>query len=242
MPKSIYEEIFQDLKDKIETRKYQYGTLLPSENELTKTYHCSRNTLRRAVAKLTAIGYTQPIHGKGVHIIYNQTRFPQSFFDFNSIKGLGQAAREHGFTVTNKILNFTELTVNKQLSEKSGFEENTDVYFIQRLRSVDGIAKMIDTTLLCKKQFPDLAPESLSDSLFDYIEKEAGMTIQTVKRCVTMERTTPLDEKYLCLDGYNCLAVITSYVYNSEGIQFEYTESRNRPDLFAFSTVVSKNS
>ena len=101
---------------------------------------------------------------------------------------------------------------------------------------------MIDTTLLCKKQFPDLAPESLSDSLFDYIEKEAGMTIQTVKRCVTMERTTPLDEKYLCLDGYNCLAVITSYVYNSEGIQFEYTESRNRPDLFAFSTVVSKNS
>ena len=49
------------------------------------------------------------------------------------------------------------------------------------------------------------------------------------------------DEKYLDLDDYNCLAVITSHVFNAEGIQVEYTISRNRPDIFAFNSVVNRN-
>ncbi len=132
------------------------------------------------------------------------------------------------------------LLVDKRLAVKSCFEENTPVFYIQRLRSVDGVPKMIDNTLLRKDLFPDLTEDALHGSLFKYIE-ESGTTIQTVKRIVTIERTTPFDEKYLNLDGYNCMALITSHVYNSDGVQFEYTESRNRPDTFAFSTVVSKN-
>ena len=240
MPKSIYEEIFKDLKEKIETQKYKSETLLPSENELTQIYNCSRNTLRRAISMLTQLGYTQPIHGRGVNIIYTPPSMPRQFFDLTTIKGLCQAGEENGFKVTNSVLTFTDLTIDSCLSVKSGFEENTEVFYIQRLRSVDGTAKMIDNTLLRKDLFPDLTEDVLQGSLFRFIE-ESGITIQTVKRSVTIEKTTPIDEKYLSLDGYNCMALITSHVYNTDGIQFEYTESRNRPDTFAFSTVVSRN-
>ncbi len=240
MPKSIYEEIFQDLKNKMETQEYKSETLLPSENELTQIYNCSRNTLRRAISKLTSLGYTQPIHGRGVNIIYTPPSNKRQFFDLTTIKGLCQAGEENGFTVENRIITFTELTVDARLSRKSGFEENTVVYYIQRLRSIDGVTKMIDNTLLRKDLFADLTEEKLKGSLFRFIE-ESGTTIQTVKRSVTIERTTPFDEKYLSLDGYNCMVLITSHVYNTDGIQFEYTESRNRPDTFAFSTVVTRN-
>lgn len=240
MPKSIYEHIYEDLKNKIENQ--EYATLLPSENELTKIYNCSRNTLRRAISKLTSIGYTQPIHGRGVHIIYTPTQLKQHFPSMSSLDGLCQLASEQGFEVSNNVITFTELIIDKHLSEKSGFEEGTEAFFIQRLRSVNGIAKMIDNTLLRKSLVPNLNEDALKGSLFRFIEDEAGMTIQTVKRCVTIERVTPFDEKYLCLDGYNCLAVITSHVYNADGIQFEFTISRNRPDIFEFNTVVSRNS
>ena len=42
--------------------------------------------------------------------------------------------------------------------------------------------------------------------------------------------------KYLELDvnDYNCLAVITSHTYNSDGVMFEFTQSRHRPDYFRF--------
>ena len=184
MPKSIYEHIYEDLKNKIENQ--EYATLLPSENELTKIYNCSRNTLRRAISKLTSIGYTQPIHGRGVHIIYTPTQPKQHFPSMSSLDGLCQLASEQGFEVSNNVITFTELIIDKHLSEKSGFEEGTEAFFIQRLRSVNGIAKMIDNTLLRKSLVPNLNEDALKGSLFRFIEEEAGMTIQTVKRCVTM--------------------------------------------------------
>lgn len=239
MPKSIYETIFEDLKNKIESQQYRSQTLLPSENELTKQYNCSRNTLRRAIAKLTSLGYTQSIQGRGVHIIYTPAPTRENYVGPNSLEGLCQAAAEQGFSVVNHVITFKSMTIDATTAEKSGFEPSTEVFFIQRLRSVNGIAKMIDNTLLRKDLVPNLTEEDLKGSLFRYIEDVAGMMIKTVKRCVTIERTTPFDEKYLSLDGYNCLAVITSHVYNTDGIQFEYTISRNRPDLFSFDTVVS---
>lgn len=70
MPIAIYETIYKDLKQKIETDVFAYQELLPSENTLIQAYHCSRNTLRRAVSRLVADGYVQTMQGKGVRNIY----------------------------------------------------------------------------------------------------------------------------------------------------------------------------
>ena len=45
---------------------------------------------------------------------------------------------------------------------------------------------------------------------------------------------TEIDEKYLDLGDYNCMAGVTSHTYNSDGVMFEYTQSRHRPDYFSF--------
>ena len=61
MPRSIYEDIYKDLKMKIEDNTFAYQELLPSENTLIQTYGCSRNTLRRAVRLLVScLLYTSP--------------------------------------------------------------------------------------------------------------------------------------------------------------------------------------
>ena len=66
------------------------------------------------------------------------------------------------------------------------------------------------------------------------LEQELGMAIVTSKRVMTMEKMTQIDEKYLELGDYNCLAVVSSQTYNGDGIMFEYTQSRHRPDYFCF--------
>ena len=70
MPKSKYETIYKDLKQKIEEEIFPRGELLPSENRLIETYGCSRNTVRRAIARLVTDGYVQTMQGKGVRNIY----------------------------------------------------------------------------------------------------------------------------------------------------------------------------
>ena len=51
-----------------------------------------------------------------------------------------------------------------------------------------------------------------------------------------MKKMTEIDEKYLMMNvqDYNCMAVVSSQTYNSNGVMFEYTQSRHRPDYFRF--------
>lgn len=70
MPKMKYEQIYKDLKQKIEGEEYPYQEFLPSENTLVQIYHCSRNTVRRAIGALVTDGYVQTLHGKGVRNIF----------------------------------------------------------------------------------------------------------------------------------------------------------------------------
>ena len=62
------------------------------------------------------------------------------------------------------------------------------------------------------------------------------MTIVNSKRVMTVEKMTQIDEKYLQMNAedYNCMAVVSSQTYNSDGVMFEYTQSRHRPDYFRF--------
>ena len=68
MPKSKYELIYKDLKDKIDRKEYKEGTFLPPENTLVQQYDCSRNTIRRAISHLVMEGSVQPRHGTGVRV------------------------------------------------------------------------------------------------------------------------------------------------------------------------------
>lgn len=81
-----------------------------------------------------------------------------------------------------------------------------------------------------------LTAEIAAQSIYDYLENTLHMTIVNSRRVMTVEKITEIDEKYLELDAndYNCLAVISSHTYNSDGVMFEYTVSRHRPDYFRF--------
>lgn len=80
----------------------------------------------------------------------------------------------------------------------------------------------------------NLTKEIAEESIYEYLENSLNISIINSKRTMTVEKMTEIDEKYLDLSGYNCLAVVSSQTYNSDGIMFEYTQSRHRADYFRF--------
>ena len=50
MPKAVYQDIYLDLKRRIEDGGFAYGSFLPSESELTTSYACSRSSIRWRLA------------------------------------------------------------------------------------------------------------------------------------------------------------------------------------------------
>ena len=115
MPKAIYENIYKDLKQKIETNVFAYQELLPSENTLIQTYNCSRNTLRRAVSRLVTDGYVQTMQGKGVRNIYQPAA--QTAFTIGEIESFRESAARNGHRPFTQVLLFTEFAVNEKQSQ-----------------------------------------------------------------------------------------------------------------------------
>lgn len=238
MPKSKFEQIYKDLKEKIESGDYDYQDLLPSENTMVSIYNCSRNTIRRALSELTEQGYVQPLHGKGVRVIYQP--IDQAAFTIGGIESFKESAIRNHRKRHTEVLQFAEITADERLAAKTGFPVGSELYYLQRVRFLDGIALILDINMFLKSLVPNLTKEIAENSIYEYIENDLGMSIVTSKRKMTVERATQIDEKYLQLNDYNCLAVVTGQTFNADGIMFEYTQSRHRPDYFCFQDTATR--
>lgn len=232
MPKAKYLEIYRDLKTRIETGEYEFQGLLPSENNLVITYDCSRNTIRRAISDLVTDGYVQTMQGKGVRNIYQAAT--QTSFTIGGIESFQEsAARNHQIPKT-KVLFFAEITADKKIAARTGFPVGAGLYYLQRLHYLDGKALILNHNYFLKDVAQNLTREIAEGSIYNYLENVLHVSIVTSKRIMTVEKMTQIDEKYLDLGDYNCLAVVSSQTYNNDGIMFEYTQSRHRPDYFRF--------
>ena len=120
------------------------------------------------------------------------------------------------------------------MSRRTGFHEGAEVYYIQRVRSLDDVPLIYDINVFLKSETPGLNETIANSSIYKYLEDDLGMQITTSNRIITAELATPIDTKYLALDDYDFVCVITGRTFNSKGIQFEYTQSRHRPDYFSF--------
>lgn len=234
MPKTIYQSIYKDLKQKIENDDFSYQEMLPSENTLIQKYGCSRNTLRRAISCLVTDGYVQTMQGKGVRNIYRPIE--QTSFTIGEIESFRESAKRNGLEPYTRVLLFAELALNQKQAAYTGFAPGAEVYYLQRLHYLDGFPLILNHNYFLKEAVPGLTKEIAEGSIYDYLENTLHMTIVNSKRVMTVEKITEIDEKYLKLnvEDYNCLAVVSSQTYNSDGILFEYTQSRHRPDYFRF--------
>ena len=239
MPKSKFEQIFRNLKSNIENETYPLSSMLPSENELAAAYSCSRNTIRRATAKLIELGYVQPSQGKGVHVIYHPIL--QNEFTIGGIESFQESAKRNKKSTFTKVIRLEKILATPSIAKRSGFPLNTPLYDLRRVRYVEGKPLILDLNLFLQSAVPNLTKEIAESSVYEYLEDTLGMTIVTSRRRLTVEHATEQDEALLDLGDYNCLAVITSQTYNSDGIQFEYTQSRHQPDYFCFNdTAIRK--
>ena len=239
MPKSKYLKIYQVIKQRIEACEYDFQQLLPSENEFAEEFFCSRNTVRRAVSALAAEGYVQSIHGKGVRVIFQ----PQSnqHFIIGSIESFTEAAKRNNLRIVTRVVLFSELVVDERISRRTGFEVGKEIYYIQRVRYVNGQPLITDHNYFLKDIVTGLTQEIAEHSIYEYLEDVLNINIVTTKRVFTVEKIIEKDEQYMDLNGCNCVAVVSNSTYNADGVMFEFTQSRHSPMYFEFHDVATRN-
>ena len=169
MAKSKYESIYKDLKSKIESEEYEYQSILPSENTLVGVYDCSRNTVRRALGQLSEIGYVQAINGVGVRVIYQP--YDKASFVIGGIETFKETASRNRLNYTTDVVMFAEIVADKRVADRTGFPIGTPLYYIQRVRKLDGKPCILDINMFDKTLVPGLTEQIAGESIYDYIEK-----------------------------------------------------------------------
>lgn len=237
MPKMKYEYIYQDLKEKIETGYYPLQTYIPSEHQLIEVYACSRNTVRRAIQQLCDEGYLQSQKGRGVFIIYQPIR--RGKYTVGGIETFQESAKRNGLKAKTKVIVFENIKTDENISRQSGFLLGSELYLITKIRYLDDQPVILDINMFLKDVVKGLTKEIVEDSTYRYLE-DRGISIMTSKRSITVEKRTEVDDAYLELHDYDCMAVMTKQVYTKDGTLFEYTQSRHRPDYFCFEDSITR--
>ena len=230
--KSIYYDIFESLRDRIEDGEFPYQSFIPSENVLVEEYECSHNTLRKALSVLRLHGYVQPIRGKGVLVIWQPD--VQARFVLGDIETFREAAERNGISSYTTVQSFAEITADAYVVAHTGFDLGDRLYRVERVRHLNGAALIYDINYFLADAVKGLTPQIVENSVYSYIEDTLGMRISTSKRTVKIEHVTSADRMILDLLDYTLVAVVESQTFNSDGVHFETTFSRHRPDFFTF--------
>ena len=224
-----YQEIFNDLQEKILNGSYLAGVLLPTEKELQDQYKVSRDTVRKALRLLTEKGLIQKVQGRGSQVLKQELlNFPVS--GLTSYKELVDSL---GLNSQTRVISLDLMTVDEQTALQTGFPEGSQVWKLLRTRSIDGIVSVLDLDYLAKDCVPNLTQEIAQTSIYAYLEEELGLDISYAQKEITIQAST---ERERLLMGHQdpYLVLIRSRVYLGDTRQFQYTESKHKIDKFQF--------
>ncbi|MFP7170011.1 trehalose operon repressor [Terribacillus sp. 7520-G] len=225
-----FQAIYDLLAKEIQTEKIRAGQLLPSENELTERFATSRETVRKALQLLSQNGYIQKLQGKG-SVVLEQDKLPLPVSGLTSFKELARSMSQKVETSVIKLLTEEARGFRQQVLQCG---EGAPVWELHRLRKLDGEAVIYDKDLLLKELAPGLTKEIAADSIYDYLEKELGLSISYARKEVVVEEADAKDKEILDMGSYQQLVVVRSAVYLEDTTLFQYTESKHRPDKFRF--------
>ena len=174
----------------------------------------------------------------GVRVIYQPVG--KTTFTIGGIETFQETARRNRLHAVTKVLEFKTVIADERLASLSGFSVGDELWYIRRVRYLDGKALILDINYFLTEFVHGLTPEIAANSIYDYIENTLGMQIITSKRRITVEHATAQDEKVLAMDSYDCVAVVTNQTFNASGMLFEFTQSRHQPDYFCFQDIATR--
>ena len=141
-----YEEIAEDIKNRIESGEYRPNDQLPLEKEMCEKYGVSRITIKKAMDKLVMRGLVVKRRGAGTFV---------KDIDDKEVSDISTSYQFEGFsktfsdkTIISKIVEFKVINAEREIAEKLKIPEDEFVYYIVRARYADKVPYVMEYTYM----------------------------------------------------------------------------------------------
>lgn len=225
-----YLNIYNAIVNKIESKEYAAHQKLPSESALMAQYQVSRDTVRKALNRLSSNGYIQKNKGKGSFVLdIHKLNFPIS-----GVVSFKEIAQNSSDKVDTFLAHFACTSPSPSIAKHLEIQPQDKVWEVLRTRAFNDEKVILDRDYLVCDIIPYLSAAICQDSLYQHIEQTLGLKIAYAKKEITVQNATQEDKDYLDMKAFDMVVVVRSYTYLDDNRLFQYTISKHRPDKFVF--------
>lgn len=229
------DEALERIKWYIKQNHLAPRTRLPGERELCALWGVNRATLRSAIQRLVKEGRLYSIKGSGTYVAP-----PKLERSLQDAKSTSQSVRAAGLVLQNKVLDIQVLECSRAISQKLQIPLGRKVFYLSRLRVIDGTPYMLESCWVNWELCPGLEEHDYTtESLYRVLnshgvypvqgEEQVGITYATEEEAVQLGMT---EGDYLFYrSGVTC---------DEDGRPVDYFKSVARSDKVRFSTVLHK--
>jgi len=183
-----HRKLYEVLRKHIEDGVYKNGDLLPSENDLCRTYGLTRPTVRRALISLSYDGYIITQQGKG-SVVQNTSKG----IGILSVAGTTSAPRNQ--SLSTHLLSKPEIRKWPEpfIYPLSDLELELGCIYLERLRKLEDKPIFYDVNYLPNVNLPRFGTRKFeNNSLFDILRKYYDIEIRGGEQKIRAIKADPI--------------------------------------------------
>lgn len=231
-----YEIVVNTLEKEMLEGKYDDTRKLPTEEELMKKLNVSKNTVRKAIDVLVSKGYIYRVQGSGVFL----REFSKlGCVDMKEMNGLTKTYPTD--KLESKVLKVSLIDADEELADKMKCEVNTKVYYVKRVRYLNGEPMDIEESYYNKDVVPYLSEEICSKSIYSYIIDDLKLKVGFADRVISCDKLNEEDAKLLNLEKDDPALILNNTVFLTSGVVFDVSLEKYNYKKMKIISLTSSN-
>ncbi|SCN34911.1 Transcriptional regulator, GntR family [Bacillus cereus] len=179
-------------------------------------FEVSRNTIRKVISQLVNRGYIFKVQGSGMFLRETSVT---DYINLGSLRGLTKNLVSQN--IETKVLELEVIDADEDIAKRMQCEAGTRIYFLKRLRIVDGKPFSIEVSYFKKNIIPYLNKEIALSSVYSYFIEDLRLNIGFADKVISCEKVNKENAQLLELNEGDPALLIENTVCLVNGTIFE---------------------
>ena len=227
MPK--YKIIIQKLIEMIDEKEMKQGEKLPSIENLMTIFDAGKNTILKALNVLEKQAYIYQVAGSGSFVRRSKR---SGYVNLTDSMGLKNSLSE--YQLETKMLDLKIIKPNKEIMDNLNVTEDDDIYYVKRLRLVDGKGYSIEESYYVKSIVLYLNQEIVEDSIFNHLLENLNIVPGFTDHFMSLKDLDEKESSLLELEVGSPAMLLESIFFLKDGAPFNYSKVLYQQDAQFF--------
>ncbi len=225
-PLPLWAQIVEDLRRRL--LRGEFEAHFPTDEELTRDYEVSRQTVREAVRRLTAEGLVVRQRGRGSSVALPVLEQP-----LHSLYSLASAVRASGVEERSEVIAAERRPATAEVAAALDLDTGAEVVFIERLRIAGAEPIALDRSWLPAEQAGQLLDADLSTGgLYELLAAHCALRVTGGRERIRPVIPEPSDRRLLRLPPKTAAFSIDRLVLAGD-LPVEWRKSLIRGDRYS---------